>query len=163
MAYKIVQKMGGMMSARLERNRAVFDIYLPRVEAHGAGAVESQPGAVLLVDANAAVRRLLELHFERHGLKLLGTRGCEEALLLAELYTGAIPLAILNLSRDDDARDWLPKHLEVVRPDTRVRLLCGYTKPRDAHAGEALEETSEELLTKWDLLEWAKRSMDACG
>ena len=165
LAYKIVQKMGGIMATRLERHEAIFDIYLPRVEAHAEGAAlpESQPAAVLLVDANAEVRRLLEIHFERHGLTLLGASGGEEALLFAGLYPGPIPLAILNLSGGEDARDWLPKRLEIVRPDTRVRLLCGYARQLDARAGQEFEEISHDPLTKWDLLEWARKSIEGCG
>lgn len=163
-AYKLVRKMGGLVWARLERcDIAVFDVYLRRVRALAAGVTEprlNQP-AILLVDANAEVRRLLQNHFERNGYKLLATAGCEEAVLLAELYAGAIPLAIANLTKGDEARDWLSKQLAAVRPDMNVRLLSGYSEPRAAAAGETFDLERERHLTKWDLVEWARESLAA--
>lgn len=160
-AYNLVKKMGGLLSARLERrDMAVFDLYFPRVEAAAAGAITpklDQP-AILLVDANAEVRRLLHNHFERHGYRLLAAAGCEEAVLLAELYAGAIPLVIANLPRGDEARDWLTEQMAAVRPGIGVRLLSGYTELHQAAAGEVFEPAAERHLTKWDLLEWARES-----
>jgi hypothetical protein len=90
---------------------------------------------------------------------LLATAGCEEAVLLAELYAGAIPLVIANLPRGDAARDWLKEQLAAVRPGIGVRLLSGYSESREAAAGEVFEPAAERLLTKWDLLEWARESL----
>ena len=156
--------MGGLLSARLERrDTAVFDLYLPRVEAAAAGAIAPKldEPAILLVDANAEVRRLLHHHFECNGYRLLATAGCEEAVLLAELYAGVIPLVIANLARGDEARDWLKEQLAAVRPDIGVRLLSGYSELNEAAAGEVFAPAAERHLTKWDLLEWARESFAA--
>ncbi|HYL34974.1 MAG TPA: response regulator [Bryobacteraceae bacterium] len=163
-AYKLVKKMGGLVAARLERgDQAIVDIYLPRVEAEAAGvtAPKTDEPAILLVDANAEVRRLLYAHFERNGYKLLATAGCEEAWLLAALYRGSIPLAIANLPAGDAARGWLSERLVALRPDIGVRLLSGYSEPCQAKAGAAFPPAPERHLTKWDLLEWAKESLAA--
>lgn len=162
--YKLVKKMGGLVSARLERGDiATFDLYLPRIKAAAASAAafKVDEPAMLLVDCNAEVRRLLQTHFERNGHKLLATGGCEEAVLLAELYPGDIPLMIANLPRGDEARDWLTAQMTAIRPNICVRLLAGYSEPRQAAAGEAIEFAEERHLTKWDLTEWAKESLAA--
>jgi len=158
-AYQLVKGMGGLVAARLERgDNAVFDIYLPRVEAMAAGVMAPKRGApaVLLVDANAEVRRLIYGHFQENGEHLLETAGCEEAVLLADLYPGDIGLAIVNLPASDPARDRVPEQLSSVRPGIQVRLLNGYLWPCRAAAGEGFELATERHLTKWDLLEWAR-------
>lgn len=165
-AYKLIKKMGGLISARLERgDSATFDLYFPRVKAAAAGvpAPRLDQPAVLLVDSNAEVRRLLHVHFERNGYRLLATAGSEEAVLLAELYAGEIPLVIANLPRGDEARDWLAEQLAAVRPGISVRMLNGYSDPHEAAAGEVLQAVEERHLTKWDLLEWAKKSLASSG
>lgn len=166
LAYKLVKKMGGLVAARLERaDQAIFDIYFPRVEAEAAGVAvpKSAEPAILLVDSNAEVRRLLYTYFERNGYKLLATAGSEEALLLAGLYSGTIPLAIANLPASDAARDCLAEQLAVVRPGIGVRLLNGYSEPCQAVAGGAFEPAAERHLTKSDLLEWARESLAVAG
>jgi len=102
-------------------------------------------------------------HFEQNGHKLLAAAGCEEALLLADLYPGAIRLAIANLPDGDSSRDWLAQQLAAIRPAIRVRLLSGYVEPRQSAAGQACEPAAERHLTKWDLLEWARESCAAAG
>ncbi|MBZ5609305.1 MAG: response regulator [Acidobacteriia bacterium] len=161
-AYRLVKKMGGLVAARVERgDNAVFDVYLPLVKAAAAAAPlpESTQPAILLVDANAEVRRVLHTHFERHGFRLLATAGWEEAWLVAELYQGTIPLVIANLASGDEKRDWLAEKLGALRPGIQVRLLSGYSEPCRAAAGRALEPAAERHLTKWDLLEWAKDAL----
>jgi two-component system cell cycle sensor histidine kinase/response regulator CckA len=163
-AYKLVKRMGGLVAVRLERGDcATFDIYLPRVEAKAAGAAvpQSSEPAILLVDANAEVRRLLYDHFERNGCKLLSASGCDEALLLTELYPGRISLVIANLPAGDESRDWLSDRLSSVRPGISLRLLRGYSEPCRAAAGAALEPAFERHLTKADLLQWARESLEA--
>ena len=163
-AYKLIKTMGGLVAARLERSDwAVFDIYLPRVEAEAAGVTaprDAEP-AILLVDANAEVRRLLERHFEQNGYRLLAAAGCDEALLVAELYSGEIRLAVANLGQRDDARDWLAGQLAAVRPGIQVRVLSGYLEPQRAAAGEEFQPAVPHYLSKWDLLEWARESFAA--
>ena len=165
-AYKLIKRMGGLVAARLERSDwAVFDIYLPRVEAEAAGVAAPRDAgpAILLVDANAEVRRLLERHFEQNGYRLLAAAGCDEAVLVAELYPGDIRLAIANLTQADGARDGLAEQLGAVRPGIDVRVLSGYLEPHRAAAGEQFGPGAPRYLSKWDLLEWARESFAAAG
>ena len=99
--------MGGLARARLERGHTVcFEIFLPRVEAVAAGSsapVMDEP-AVVLIEPNPEMRRILHVHFEEYGFNLLEAASCEEAFVLAELYEGPIPLVIANPGDADQAR-----------------------------------------------------------
>ncbi|HYL34975.1 MAG TPA: response regulator [Bryobacteraceae bacterium] len=157
----LLKRMGGLVSARLERGDTVrFEIYLPRVEAvAGAQPVPTlDKPAILLIEPDPEISRILHVHFEKHGHNLLETHGCEEALLLAELYQGPIPLVIANPASNDPARARLAERLAAIDPAMRLRLLENYSEPREpAHAiGD-----SPPLwhLTKWDLLGLAKEAL----
>jgi CheY-like chemotaxis protein len=162
-AYLAVKKMGGVLTARMERDSTVtFDAYLSRVEAAAAGAplpmFEKTPASekpmVLLIEPNPEVRRILHLHFERHGYNLMEAGDSEEGLLLAELYRGNIPLIIANPGGHDADRQDLAKKLATARPTSSVRVLAGYYEKRRAAAGRRLDSGETRHLTKWDLLEW---------
>jgi len=164
MAYRLVKKMGGLMAAGVERgDQATFDIYLPQVKvaASGAPLPKSTGPAILLVDSNAEVRRLLYTEFERQGLHLLTAASWEEGLLVADLYRESIPLAIANLRGTDEKRYLLEERLTASRPGIRVRLLNGYSERGRAVAGQTLDPAAERHLTKWDLIDWARDAIAA--
>jgi CheY-like chemotaxis protein len=150
-----------MMTARLERgDTVVFEIYLPRVQVMAAAAAVREPEqpATLLIEPNREVRRVIRTHFEQNGHKLLEAASCEEGLVLAELYKGPIPLVIANLTDPDPDRAAIAGNLAAALPESKVRLLCGYSEPCRATAGQSLEPTEARHLTKWDLLAWAKEA-----
>ena len=158
-AYRVIKKMGGLIAARLEKGNAVtFDIYLSRVDATAAGApvpLREKP-AVLLIEPNQEVRRVLHLHFQRHGYSLLEAEDCQEGLLLANLYPAHIPLVIANPENNDQGRAILAEKLTASRPETRVRLLAGYYESCRAAAGSPIPAIGTRHLTKWDLLAWVQ-------
>jgi two-component system cell cycle sensor histidine kinase/response regulator CckA len=158
-AYRIVKKMGGLIAARLEKgNTVTFDIYLSRASADAAGAPIPEPEkpAVLLIEPNPEVRRVLHLHFQRHGYKLLEAQDCEEGLLLANLYSAQIPLIVANPDNEDKARADLAEKLTAFRPESRVRLLAGYYESCRAAASSGMAAVGTRHLTKWDLLAWVQ-------
>lgn len=160
LAYRIVKKMGGLLSAHLERGDFVaFDLYLSRAEAAAAGAPVPDPEqpAVLLIEPNPEVRRVLHVHFERHGYRLLEAEDCEEGLVLAGVCRAPIPLIIANPDNTDEARAGLAGKLSALRPETRVRVLAGYYESCRAACGAnaGIESIGTRHLTKWDLLAWA--------
>jgi PAS domain S-box-containing protein len=165
--HALVKKMGGMVTARLERgDTVVFEIFLPRVQVMAAGAELRLPekAATLLIEPNREVRHVIRTHFEQNGRKLLEAAGCEEGLVLAELYKGAIPLVIANLADSDPERACLAEKLAAILPECKVRLLNSYSEPCRATAGENLEPAVTRHLTKWDLLAWAKEAaLEAAG
>jgi PAS domain S-box-containing protein len=160
--YGLVKKMGGLLTARLgPQSTVVFDIYLPRVQgvAAGAGFVDPPSPAVLLVEPSREVRRMLSNHFDQNGYKLLEAAGCEEGLVLAGLYQGEIPLVIANPpDKDPGSADFSTK-FHSTRPDTRMRLLDGYSEPCRVAVGGGSGPPVMRHLTKWDLLDWAKEAL----
>jgi AmiR/NasT family two-component response regulator len=163
-AYLAVKKMGGILTARMEQNSSVvFDTYLLRVQAAAAGARSPAPGKamVLLMEPNQEVRRILHVHFERHGYNLMEAANSEEGLLLAELYEGTIPLIIANPGGYDQDREDLASKLAKARPSSTVRVLAGYYEKRQAASGHGSETGETRHLTKWDLLEWVNDAFAA--
>ncbi len=159
LAYRRIREMGGFMRAGLEGETVRFEIHLPRIGAIGAGAVrEQQDEAILLIEPNPEVRRVLHRHFEQHGYTLLEADSCEEALLLAHLYEGPIPLAIAHPENGDWARNEVSSALAAIKPGIRIRLLAGYWEDCGQPGSQAWESTCR-YLTKWDLLEWANRAI----
>jgi hypothetical protein len=161
LAYRRIREMGGLFNARLEKdNKVWFEIFLPQVQVEGAAArLEELPQpAILLVEPNPEVRRVLHAHFARHGYNLLETESCEEALLLAHLYEGLIPLAIAHPAKGDWARTDLVTRLSAIKPEISVRLLAGYWEDCGAPGSQAWDATCR-YLNKWDLLEWANRAI----
>jgi two-component system, cell cycle sensor histidine kinase and response regulator CckA len=159
--YALVKRMGGMVMARLERGNAVtFEVYLPRVQvlAAAAGLPEPEMPATLLIESNREIRRVIRTHFQQNGHKLLEAGGCEEGLIVAELYKGSIPLVIVNPAAHDPARDGIAEKLNAARPDSQLRILSSYSQPCQAVAGRGLEVATTRHLTKWDLLEWAREA-----
>jgi PAS domain S-box-containing protein len=161
LAYRRVREMGGLFTTRIEQDKKVdFEIFLPQVQVEAAGATISelpQP-AILLVEPNPEVRRVLHSHFARNGFNLLETESCEEALLLAHLYEGLIPLAIAHPAKGDWARAELATKLSAIKPGISTRLLAGYFEDCGTPGSAAWEATCR-YLTKWDLLEWANRAI----
>lgn len=159
--HSLVKRMGGLASARLERDNMVrFEVYLPRVELRSAGAPtpELDEPAALLIEPNPEIRRVLHVHFEEHGFNLLEAAGCEEALVLAELYQGAIPLVIANPKSGEAASAGLAERFAAIDPEIRVRLIDGYVESCDRSRGVG-ESPAIRHLTKWDLLAWVRQAV----
>jgi two-component system cell cycle sensor histidine kinase/response regulator CckA len=159
MSYALIRKMNGLLAARLEGGGMVyFDIYLPQVESAVAAATPGRAGepAVMLVEPNSEVRRILASHFEQHGYGVLEAATCGEALLLAELYDGPIPLAIANPGKGNETSKELTAALHSLKPGVSVRLLDGYWEEPD-RGGPSGSQPGYRFLTKWDILEWAKK------
>lgn len=151
--------MGGLVSAGLEHGDLVrFEVFLPRVEAAAASvpAPRLDQPAVLLIEPNAEIRRMLQVHFAEHGCQLLEAAGIEEALVLAELYQGSIPLVIANPARDDQTG--LLERFAAVDPSIRVRVMDGYVESSDRARGMG-ESPAVRHLTKWDLLAWVRQAL----
>jgi len=160
LAYRRIREMGGFMRAGLEEETAHFDIHLQRVQSVTAAAAvrEQQNEAILLIEPNPEVRRVLHKHFEQHGYNLLEADSCGEALLLAHLYEGPVPLAIAHPEVGDWARSEITSTLTAIKPGIRVRLLAGYWEDGGLAGSHDFESTAR-YLTKWDLLEWANRAI----
>ena len=157
-AYGSIKRMGGLISAGIEPNKRVsFEIYLPSIKASAAGATleHFEEPVVLLVDANAEVRRVLHSHFEQHGFKVLETGDCREALSLAETYQGPFRLVLANQSKEELSTTDFVRKLLARDAGVCVRVLEGYRE----QAGDGSRWAPSRCLTKWDLLEWANQAL----
>ena len=99
--------------------------------------------AILLVEDDAAVRRLLERTLSRHGWKILLAGGGIEALALALQYDGAIPLAIVDLVMPGVGGLDLGNQLRMDRPSTKVLYISGY---------DSIESNVLERAAPWIIL-----------
>jgi CheY-like chemotaxis protein len=151
--YGIAKRMGGLLKAHMEPDKTVvFSVYLPSVEALGAGAsMDGREDPVLLViERNSEVRRLLHAYFDQHGYHVLEAANCEEALLMSQGSERAIRLVIANPAADDKFGPELSARLLEMNPAASVRFIEDYREE---------EETGWHYVTKWDLLEWANQEL----
>jgi len=160
-AYTLVKKMNGLLTARLEAGHTVhFEIYLPQAEAAATGVSPNRTGepAIMLVEPNTEVRHVLVKHFEQNACNVLEAASCGEAVLLAELYDGPIPLVIANPAKGNETRKELASALKAIKSGVSVRLLDGYWEERETEESQALSPR-RRFLTKTDLLGWAKTAL----
>jgi two-component system cell cycle sensor histidine kinase/response regulator CckA len=155
-AYGLIKRMGGLITARLEcSDKVIFELYLPSIQVVGAGVplAQVEKPAILLVEANAEVRRGLHIHFEQHGYHVIEACNCEEALLLAETSERTIRLGLANPAKEDQRRADLAQILLHNHPGIYLRMFDGYQEK-----GQGAEIRN---LTKWDLLKWANDVLGA--
>ena len=155
-AYGLIKRMRGLISARIDGNgRVNFEVYLPSVKVATAGASleHFEKPVMLLVDANAWVRRVLQTHFEEHGYLVLEAHNCDEAMRIADSSAHPIRLVIANPAKEDRRKAELVGTLVHNQPGTYVRVFDGYR----AEASEG------RYLTKWDMLEWANDTLGAAA
>jgi PAS domain S-box-containing protein len=163
-AYGITNRMGGLLSARMEtRKKVIFDVYLPSVEVAAAGLpIEENRKVLLLIDRNSEVRRHLHAYFEEHGYSVLEASNCEEALALAETYEQPIRLVIANPAADEKLRSELATRLVNLKPGICVRIVEGY-REQAVWTDEPEGRSACQYLTKWDLLQWANDVSGSVG
>lgn len=148
--YGLIKRMGGLISARIDGSKkVVFELYLPSIKVASAGVPleHFEKPVVLVVDANAEVRRVLHAHFELHGYHVVDAAGCDEALFLLDSCKQDIRLVIANPAKEDPRRADLVGTLVHDKPGTYLRIFDGYRETSCA--------SQSRYLTKWDLLEWA--------
>ncbi len=141
--YGIVRQAGGdveVVSAPGQGAR--FTVLLPRAEldeAEALSGVEDVPvhgsETVLLVEDEAAVRRLAERILGRHGYKILSAKSAEDALTVAHDYPGPIHLLLTDVIMTGDSGAKLARRLGPERPEMRVLFVSGYTDGAIAHHG----------------------------
>jgi len=134
--FGIVAQSGGVVTLESEVGRgSSFRIYLPRLLApRAAGAAGAEPaasrpraGTILLVEDDAALRRLLRsaLAADRH--IVLEASDAAEALALAERFDGALDVLLTDVVMPNGSGRELAEQLVKVHPETAVIFLTGYT------------------------------------
>ena len=154
-AYGIVKQSGGYITVDSEAGRGTtFRIYLPRVE--GTAAVTERTTissllpvgteTILLVEDEAGVRRLSLTVLETQGYVVLEAPSGDVALQVARSETGPIHLVVTDVVMPGMNGRELWDRLKVLRPDSRVLFMSGYTD--DAIARHGVLEPGIAFLQK---------------
>jgi CheY-like chemotaxis protein len=112
-----------------------FKVYLPRVDevADGeelAGDSRSVPGGsetILLVEDEDLVRRLAVKILEEFGYTVITAANGEDGLRLCKEFKGPIDLLISDVVMPQMSGRKLAEHVSVLRPETKVLFMSGYT------------------------------------
>jgi hypothetical protein len=134
-AYGIVRQCGGYISVFSEPGQgATFKVYLPRTEAPEESARVAAPSAdkgrgsetVLVVEDQEAVRRLTVQMLKSYDYRTLEATQGDEALLLAERYSGSIDLLLTDVLMPMMTGKELAERLRPLRPHMRVLFMSAY-------------------------------------
>jgi two-component system cell cycle sensor histidine kinase/response regulator CckA len=83
------------------------------------------PQAILIVEDDPGVRRLLDITLRKAGWQTLVAADGQKGLEAALTYDGAIPLAILDLVMPEVGGLDLANQLAIGRPSTRILYISG--------------------------------------
>lgn len=142
--YGIVKQSGGNIWVYSEPGQGTtFKIYLPRVKEPANArtpervSVESLRGSekILLVEDEAAVRKLVREILEKYGYTVLDAYSGREALSLAERHRHPIHLMMTDVVLPDMHGPELARRLTSLRPETRILYSSGYTDNAIVHRG----------------------------
>ena len=140
----IVSRGGGYIAAGSEPGGASFEILLPCIGTLSGPVGDRNSPAVLLVEDENSVRRLMHKFLEREGYILLEARGPAEAEQLAAVYDGPIHVLVTDVVMPAMSGPELVEQLARSRPDLQVLLISGYRHDALEHQGLLRQE--------WNLL-----------
>jgi hypothetical protein len=155
MVYGIVTQSGGAIAVESAPGRgATFRVYLPRVaespRAAGDEVDRRQPTGgsetVLLVEDDAAVRRLARQILERGGYTVIECAGSEEGLKASEEHGAEIHLLLADIVMPGINGRELAGHLRRSRPGMRILYMSGYAA--DVVADHGVLGTGTGLIEK---------------
>jgi two-component system, cell cycle sensor histidine kinase and response regulator CckA len=169
--YGIVEQSSGciVVDTALGEGTA-FTIYLPRtdevVKAPAAQAPTVKPapasGTVLLVEDELGLRTVVDESLRQEGYSVLLAANGMDALQVAERYQGTIQLLITDVIMPFVSGPELAESLKVLRPETRVLYMSGYTA--DKLADHPTLDRDLALLQKpFRLADLAEKVRDLLG
>jgi PAS domain S-box-containing protein len=136
--YGIVKQSGGSINVYSEPGHGTtFRIYVPRVVEAPTTAVTEAPTArpsssgtetILLVEDEAAVRAFARRALELKGYTVLEATSGVDALSLAALHGGSIPLLVTDVIMPGMQGHQLAAQLGATRPCMRVLYVSGFTE-----------------------------------
>ena len=138
--FGIVTQSGGHVSVTSEIGRGTtFSVYLPRVKGEADNAPAKAVPAlhygssggetVLLCEDEESVRRIVHTSLTRQGYRVIDAGSGQEALALADGFTGPIHLLLSDVVMPQMSGPELVRQLREKRPETRVLLMSGYASP----------------------------------
>jgi len=134
--YGIVKQSEGSVWVYSEVGRGTtFKIYLPRVDngaedeklASVASIVPGGSETILLVEDEDLVRDLSIAILEEAGYKVISAADGDEGLRLCQQFEGRIDLMITDVVMPRMSGRELAEYLKVLRPETEVLYMSGYT------------------------------------
>ena len=144
MVYGIVNQSGGAIAVRSEPGEgATFTMYLPRLSAE-ARQVPSAPvverprsghGAILLVEDQEAVRRLIAHVLLSSGYHVIEAKSGSQALALPDSQVRSIDLLITDVVMPGISGRELATRLTARREGLRVLFISGYASNAIVHQG----------------------------
>lgn len=152
--YGIIKQSGGYVWCYSEPGKGTtFKIYLPRVEsADDPVPIVTPPaatrgsGTILLVEDEAAVRHVASRILRQNGYTVLEAADGAAAIALCRAHTGQLDLVVTDMVMPGMPVHELAAQIRVVRPETRVLFMSGYTE--DAALRQRLLEPGAAFLEK---------------
>ena len=133
--YGVVEQHGGHISVdSVPGEGTTFRIHLPRVAepepqaAQPLGTPRAGSETILLAEDDPAVRALACDMLREHGYTVLTAADGEDALRVAERYTGTIHLLLTDVMMPRKNGMELARAFADVRPDARVLYMTGYAE-----------------------------------
>ncbi|NMC71479.1 MAG: PAS domain S-box protein [Myxococcales bacterium] len=137
--YAIVRRSGGCLELESAPGRGTtFRLFFPATGETPAPApiapapprdVPASQGTILLVEDDAAVRRVTERMLLSAGYRVLSATGGGDALLLMEQHDGPIDLLLTDVLMPRMSGPKLAERLRRIRPSLRVLFMSGYAAP----------------------------------
>ena len=142
--YGIVEQSGGLVEVYSEKGvGTTFKVYLPRIEGSVAHmpveAVPPPPHAVsktvLLVEDETALRSMIGETLAEGGYRVLEAETPRQALDMAGAHDGPIHAVLTDVIMPGMSGRELAEKLALIRPDTPVIYMSGYTDDAIGHHG----------------------------
>ncbi|MDE3243685.1 MAG: response regulator [Nitrospirota bacterium] len=143
--YGIVKQSGGYIWADSEPGHGTtFQLYLPRTDEAATAspmratgeAVPSGTETILLVEDEEKVRHLVSEMLTHYGYTVLIAPNGQEALRVAQDYTGVIHLLVTDVVMPEMSGPELTRRVTLMRPEVvKVLYMSGYTDDAIVHHG----------------------------
>ena len=150
----IIRQAGGFILADSEVGKGtLFRIWFPVVnepvsltDADSAATMSSVIQTILLVEDEAAVRKVIKTGLESFGYRVIVAGSAREAIQLMQTHGSDIDLLITDVVMPGMSGRQLSDHLRIQFPSLKILFVSGYTD--DAVVRHGVEDSSDILLLK---------------